>query len=137
MKSKKNKPSHGVAIVCAIALSNIPFKTGQVNGSGIEKYVYFIPSQHIVRWPAIADTLEDAPNEDCYTGYDGDFEILPDTKWIRVYNTQGEGVVTSDPLGETDSRLFTNKLSYRFPKLTSEAMVLSNAVVNGDGVFVA
>jgi len=137
MNRKKNKPSRGATIVCAITLSNIPFKTGQANGSGIGKYVYFIPSNQIIAWPTIADNLEDAPNEECYTGYDGDFEIHPDAKWIRVYNTQGEGVVTSDPLGEVDSRLFTNKLSYRFPKLTNEALVLSNAVVNGDGVFIA
>ena len=127
----------GATIILALALTNVPFSTGQVNGSGIGKYVYFIPADQIEAWPTIADNLQDTDNPDCYTGYDGDFEIHPDAKWIRVYNTQGEGVVTSEAVGDADSKLFANKLSYRFPKLTGPAAVLSNAIVNGDGVFLA
>ena len=124
-------------IIAALTLTNVPFSTGQVNGSGIGKYVYFIPSDQIEAWPTIADNLEDAETADEYIGYTGSFVLKTGAKWIRVYNTQGEGEVTSTPTGEADSKLFTNKLSYRFPKLTSQSLVLANAVVNGDGVFVA
>ena len=135
MREHKNK-GRG-AVIVAIGLTSVPFKKGTVNGSGISKYVYFIQSNDILRWPRIAENIGDAESDDEYVAYDGDFEINPDAKWIRIYNTQGEGVVVSDSIGDKDSRLFLNKLSYRFPKLTGPALVLANSVVNGEGVFVA
>lgn len=124
-------------ILLTLALSNVPFGIGQVNGSGIGKYVYFIAADDIAAWPTITDNLADAESESAYIGYTGNFTLKSGAKWIRIYNTQGEGVVTSKPTGEADSKLFTNELSYRFPKLTGPALVLANAVVNGDGVFVS
>lgn len=120
-----------------LKLKNVPFKSGQANGSGVGKYVFFIPADSLAAWPTITDNLEDAESESAYIGYTGDFTRKGDALWIKVYNTQGEGVVTSKPLGEKDSKMFTNELSYRFPKLTGPALVLANSVVNGDGVFVA
>lgn len=133
---KSNKPNNP-AVIVALTLSNVPFRIGQTNGSGISKYVYFIQSKYILHWPDIVDNLQDGNSMKAYVGYDGDFEIDPDAKWIRVYNTQGEGEVTSEPVGDADSKLFNNKLTYRFPKLTAQSLMLANAVVNGDGVFVA
>lgn len=124
-------------MIIALALTNVPFSTGQVNGSGIGKFVYFIPSDQIEAWPTIADNLEDAANPEEYIGYTGSFVLKKGATWIRVYNTQGEGEMSSEPTGEADSKLYTNKLTYRFPKLTGPSLVLANAVVNGDGVFVA
>ena len=124
-------------IIAVLALTNVPFKNGQANGSGIGKHVYFIPSDQIEAWPTITDNLDDAESESAYIGYTGSFTLKTGAKWIKIYNTQGEGVVTSEPTGEKDGRLFLNKLSYRFPKLTGPALVLANAVVNGEGVFVA
>ena len=132
----KNKPDIP-AVIVALTLTNVPFRTGQVNGSGISKYVYFIQSRYILHWPDIAENLQDGNAPEGYVGYDGDFEIDPDAKWIRIYNTQGEGEVTSTPVGDPDSKLYNNKLSYRFPKMTPQALVLANAAVNGDGVFIA
>ena len=127
----------GATIVLALALANVPFGIGQVNGSGIGKYVYFVAADDIVSWPTITDNLADAESESAYIGYTGNFTLKTGAKWIRIYNTQGEGEVTSEATGEADSKLFTNKLTYRFPKLTGPAAVLANAVVNGDGVFIA
>ena len=127
----------GATIVLALALSNVPFTIGQANGSGIGKYVYFIASDQITAWPTITDNLTDAAEADEYIGYDGSFTLKSGAKWIRIYNTQGEGVLSAEATGERDSKMYVNKLSFRFPKLTPEAAVLSDAVVNGDGVFVA
>ncbi len=127
----------GATIVLALALSNVPFTIGQANGSGIGKYVYFIASDQITAWPTITDNLTDATEADEYIGYDGSFTLKSGAKWIRIYNTQGEGVLSAEATGERDSKMYVNKLSFRFPKLTPEAAVLSDAVVNGDGVFVA
>lgn len=124
-------------MVLALALSNVPFTIGQANGSGIGKYVYFIASDQITAWPTITDNLTDATEADEYIGYNGSFTLKSGAKWIRIYNTQGEGVLSAEATGERDSKMYVNKLSFRFPKLTPEAAVLSDAVVNGDGVFVA
>lgn len=124
-------------MILALALSNVPFTIGQANGSGIGKYVYFIASDQITAWPTITDNLTDATEADDYIGYDGSFTLKSGAKWIRIYNTQGEGVLSAEATGERDSKMYVNKLSFRYPKLTPEAAVLSDAVVNGDGVFVA
>jgi hypothetical protein len=127
-----------VATIClAIALSNVPFTIGQANGSGIGKYVYFVAASDIEAWPTITDNIQDATSAAAYIGYTGNFTLKEDALFIRIYNTQGEGVLSAEATGERDSKMYLNKLSFRFPKLTQEAAVLSDAVVNGDGVFIA
>lgn len=126
----------GAAIVLVLALSNVPFSIGQANGSGIGKYLYFIPSSDIVAWPTITDNLSDAESDSGYIGYTGSFTLATGAKWIKIYNTQGEGTMTAEATGERDSKMFVNKLSFRFPKLTDASTKLADAVVNGDGVFV-
>lgn len=127
-----------VATICmAIALSNVPFTIGQANGSGIGKYVYFVAASDIEAWPTITDNIQDAASAAAYIGYTGNFTLKEGALFIRIYNTQGEGVLSAEATGERDSKMYLNKLSFRFPKLTQEAAVLSDAVVNGDGVFIA
>lgn len=133
---KKTKTKRVAAIVAAVAVGNVDFRIGQANGSGVGKYLYFIPADGIARWPLISNNLVDAATAARYIGYDGDFELADGAYWIRIYNTQGEGSMTAEPTGERDSRMFLNKLSFRYPKLTPQAAKLTNAVVNGDGVFV-
>ena len=135
MKKKTN--NRVTAIVAAVGISNVNFRIGQANGSGLGKYLYFIPSVAILGWPLISNNIVDAATAARYIGYDGDFQLADGAYWIRIYNTQGEGVLSAEPTGERDCRMFLNKLSFRFPKLTTQAAVLSNAVVNGDGVFIA
>ena len=127
-----------VATICmAIALANVPFTIGQANGSGIGKYVYFVAASDIEAWPTITDNIQDAASAAAYIGYTGNFTLKEGALFIRIYNTQGEGVLSAEATGERDSKMYLNKLSFRFPKLTQEAAVLSDAVVNGDGVFIA
>lgn len=134
---KKVRNVASMIVLMSLSLTNVPFGIGQVNGSGIGKYVYFVAADDIVSWPTITDNLADAESESAYIGYTGNFTLKTGAKWIRVYNTQGEGEVKAEATGEPDSKLFLNTLTYRFPKLTGPALVLANAVVNGDGVFVA
>lgn len=126
-----------VAVIVCLALSSVPFTIGQANGSGIGKYLYFIPSDQIRSWPAITDNLSEARNETEYNGYTGDFGLQKNAHWIKIYNTQGEGKLDAEATGERDCKMYVNKLHFRFPKLTGPAATLSNAVVNGEGVFVA
>lgn len=126
----------GATIILALALSNVPFTIGQANGSGIGKYLYFIPSSDIVAWPTITDNLADAEADSGYIGYTGSFTLATGATWIKIYNTQGEGTMNAEATGERDSKMFVNKLSFRFPKLTDASTKLADAVVNGDGVFV-
>jgi len=121
----------------SVTLSNIPFNIGQVNGSGIGKFLYFIPFDAVTAWPTISDNLEDAASVEAYNNYTGDFTFASGKTAIRIYNTQGEGSMSAEPTGERDSKMYTNKVSFRFPKLTPSAMTLANAVVNGDGFFIA
>lgn len=127
----------GATIILALALANVPFTIGQANGSGVGKYLYFISADDIEAWPTITDNLADADSESAYVGYTGSFTLKTGAKWIKIYNTQGEATMTAEPIGERDSKMFNNKLSFRFPKLTGPSMTLADAVVNGDGVFIA
>lgn len=119
-----------------LKLSNVPFKLGQANGSGIGKYLYCIAADDLAAWPTITDNLDDAVADSGYIGYTGNFTLKPGAKWIRIYNTQGEGTMSAEPTGERDSKMFNNKLSFRYPKLTDASTKLADAVVNGDCVFV-
>lgn len=125
----------GALIVC-LTLSNIPYSIGKTNGSGIGKEIYFIPTSDITAWPTITDDLEDAANATAYVGYTGNFSVATGKSFIKAYNVQGEGSVTAEATGDRDSKMFVNKLKFRFPKMTEEAMIFANAVVNGDGVFI-
>lgn len=124
------------AVIIALTLSNIPFSIGKTNGSGIGKRIFYCPAGDIVTWPTITDDLDDAANATAYVGYTGDFGLADKKYFIEAYNVQGEGSATAEATGERDSKLFVNKLKFRFPKMTDEAMTFANAVVNGDGVFV-
>lgn len=117
-------------------LTNIPFTIGQANGSGIGKYLYFIPSDQIASWPAITDNIQDAREAAQYNGYTGDFKLVKGACWIKIYNTQGEGSMTAEATGERDCKMYVNKVDWRFPKLTPEAASMTNAVVNGEGVII-
>lgn len=118
-------------------LADVPFTIGQVNGSGIGKKIYYIAAENVTAWPTIVDNLADATRAEEYIGYTGDFTLGRGAFWITIYNTQGEGSLDAEPLGERDSLMFKNKLMFRFPKLTPEVLVLINSIVNGDGYFVA
>lgn len=119
-----------------IALADIPFDMGKPNGSGIGHYVYYVPLDDIASWPTIVDDMSQAETDAAYVGYTGDFTLKTGKYWIRIFNVQGEGEATSESTGEKCSKLFLNKLKYRFPKLTDAEIKKEKATVNAPGVYI-
>lgn len=116
-------------------LANINFPIGSVNPSGIKDIVYFIPKEDITAWPTIVDNFQTAPNAKKYTVYDGDFTLATGKHWIQLYTTQGKGKITFESTGETDCKMFVNKASLSYPKITDDARALAKYAANGDFVF--
>lgn len=116
-------------------LTDLDFDIGSSNGSGIAD-VFIAPKSYITGWPTIDDDLSDATDLTSYTEYTGNFTMATGKTFIRCYNTQGEGEGTSEGTGDRDSKMFNNKVSFRFPKLTEANMALQKAVINGDVVAV-
>ncbi len=116
-------------------LADLDFDMGNTNGSGIAD-VFVAPKSYIAGWPTIDDDLSEATDLTSYTEYTGDFTMATGKTFIRCYNTQGEGEGTSEGAGDRDSKMFTNRVSFRFPKLTKENLALQKAIINGDVVAV-
>lgn len=116
-------------------LRSLDFDIGESNGSGIAN-VFVCPKQWITAWPTIDDDLSGATDQTSYTTYTGNFTHATGKTFLRAYQVQGEGEGTSESTGERDSMMFNNKVSFRFPKLTTENLALQKALVNGDAVVV-
>lgn len=117
-------------------LSDINFAIGSVNPSGIKDEVYFVPKNDITAWPTVKDDFATAADIEEYTVLDGDFTMASGKKWIRLYTTQGKGKITAESTGETDCKMFLNKASLSYPKLTNEARGFAKYAANGDFVFI-
>lgn len=120
----------------SFSLIPLDFNIGDSNGSGIAD-VYVAPKQWISAWPTIDDDLSTATSVDSYTSYTGNFTMIDNKHlFIPAYQVQGEGEGNSDAIGERDSKMFQNKVKFRFPKLTAANLALQKAIVNGDVVVV-
>lgn len=117
-------------------LADINFAIGSVNPSGIKDEVYFAPKNDITAWPTVKDDFATAADIEEYTVLDGDFTMASGKKWIRLYTTQGKGKITAESTGETDCKMFLNKASLSYPKLTNEARGFAKYAANGDFVFI-
>ncbi len=128
------------AIILAVTLSDINFKIGSVNPSGISDEVYFIPKQDIAAWPAISDDFDTAASNDAYvqygTGTALSFTLKTGKKWTRLYTTQGKGKISHEYTGETDCKVPVNKATLSYPKITNEIRAFCKFASNGDFVFV-
>ncbi len=120
----------------AVELSDINFAIGSVNPSGIKDEVYFIPKKDITAWPSISDDFQTAAGIEAYTVLNGSFTLASGKKWIRLYTTQGKGKITAESTGETDCKMFVNKTSLSYPKITDEARGFAKYAANGDFVFI-
>ena len=116
-------------------LTDIGFPIGSVNPSGIKDTVYAIPKQYIKKWPTIVNDLGQAASLKKYTVMEGNFILVDGKTWIRIYTTQGKGKITFEPQGETDCKMFVNKATLSYPKLTDEARALAKFSVNGDLIY--
>lgn len=118
-------------------LGNLDFNIGGINPSGIGVTVYRIAKKDITSWPTIADDPNAASGSgEDLSKYVGDFTLATGAKWDKIYSTQGKGKATFEPVGETDTTMFTNKLSLYYPDLTAAALGFSKAAANGDYVYV-
>lgn len=117
-------------------LADINFAIGSVNPSGIKDEVYFAQKNDITAWPTVKNDFATAADIEEYTVLDGDFTMASGKKWIRLYTTQGKGKITAESTGETDCKMFLNKASLSYPKLTNEARGFAKYAANGDFVFI-
>lgn len=121
-------------------LTDINFKIGSVNPSGISDAVYFIPKSHITGWPVITDDIDESASFDDYVEFgDGtvsDFDLAGGRRWSHLYNTQGKGKISWEYQGETDCKVVVNKASLSYPKITGEIRAFAKSAANGDFVFV-
>jgi len=120
-------------------LGNLDFNIGSVNPSGIGTTIYRTAKKNITTWPTIIDDMESAGSGAVVADlakYDGDFVLAAGEVWDKIYSTQGKGKATYEPTGEVDCKMFTNKLSLSFPKLTAEVLAFSKVAANGDYVYI-
>lgn len=118
-------------------LGNLDFKIGGINPSGIGATIYRIAKSAIKQWPSIADDPDAEGKVDDLSCYKGDFELVQGAIWNELYSTQGKGKATFETIGETDCKMFNNKVAMSYPDNTAEALAFSKAAANGDFVFIA
>ena len=119
-----------------VTLSDINFKIGSVNPSGISDEIYFIPKQEITGWPAMSNDFDTATSNAAYSNYTGNFTLATGKVWHRLYSTQGKGKITWEYTGETDCKVVVNKATLSYPKLNDRGRALAKYASNGDFVFI-
>lgn len=119
-----------------IALGNLDFNIGSINPSGIGVTIYRIAKADISTWPTIANDLSGTGALSTLSVYNGDFTLVTGAKWDKIYSTQGKGSATFEPTGETDCKMFLNKATFSYPKLSAELSAFAKVAVNGDFVYV-
>lgn len=118
-------------------LGNLDFKIGSVNPSGIGTTVYCVAKEDISEWPTIVNDPDATGAEaDDLSTYDGNFTLKSGKVFSTIYSTQGKGKATYEATGETDCKMFTNKLSLSYPKLNAAALSRAKMAVNGDFVYI-
>jgi hypothetical protein len=117
-------------------LGNLDFAIGGINPSGIGATIYRVAKRDIASWPTIVDDPTATGQVSTLSSYAGNFTLVTDAVWDKLYSTQGKGKVTFEVTGEVDCKMYTNKASLSFPDLTAEALAFCKAAANGDYVFI-
>jgi hypothetical protein len=117
-------------------LGNLDFAIGGINPSGIGATIYRVAKRDIAAWPTIVDDPTATGQVSTLSSYAGNFALVTDAVWDKLYSTQGKGKVTFEVTGEVDCKMYTNKASLSFPDLTAEALAFCKAAANGDYVFI-
>ena len=117
-------------------LGNLDFAIGGINPSGIGATIYRVAKRDIAAWPTIVDDPTATGQVSTLSSYAGNFTLVTDAVWDKLYSTQGKGKVTFEVTGEVDCKMYTNKASLSFPDLTAEALAFCKAAANGDYVFI-
>lgn len=118
-------------------MSNLDFKMGKVNPSGILPIAYCIAKRNITSWPTIVDDPEEADATlEKMVNYEGDFVLAAGAVWTKIYSTQGKGKITSESQGELDGKSYINKATLSFPEIDNAARGYAKMVVNDDYVYI-
>lgn len=117
-------------------LGNLDFKVGSINPTGIGTTIYRIAKDLIKSWPTICNDLSGEGAISTMAAYSGDFVLAENAVWDKIYSTQGKGSASYETIGEVDCKMFTNKASISYPKLTDEAKAFSKVAANGDFVYI-
>ena len=117
-------------------LGNLDFAIGGINPSGIGATIYRVAKRDIAAWPTIVDDPTATGQVSTLSSYAGNFTLVTNAVWDKLYSTQGKGKVTFEVTGEVDCKMYTNKASLSFPDLTAEALAFCKAAANGDYVFI-
>ena len=111
-----------------MAFEDILFGQGQDNMAGLIGDLYFAPLDDIdlTALPAIGADLV----------VTGNITLKALKKFFRLYNTRGNGKITSNVVGERDGRSFENIFEYKFPGDTKEVISFLRQVSNTPGVLI-
>ena len=96
-------------------LGNLDFAIGGINPSGIGATIYRVAKRDIAAWPTIVDDPTATGQVSTLSSYAGNFTLVTDAVWDKLYSTQGKGKVTFEVTGEVDCKMYTNKASLSFP----------------------
>lgn len=112
---------------------SLTWTDGQINPSGIKTTIYFCQKTQISEFPRPA--AEPATAGENVT-LDGDFVMVEEATFKKLYSTQGKGKVSWESLGEKDCKMFKNKGIFKFPDLNDAGKSLAKQFVNANCVFV-
>ena len=116
--------------------ADIAFAEGQINPGSIGDAIYVAFKSDISAWPTITDDLTTATAAGALSGYTGNFTMKTGKIFIKLYNTQGEGNISFETVGEKDGKLFKNKLEFKYPKITDDIRAYAKYTLNTDCVFI-
>ena len=118
---------------------DIDFAEGQINPGSIADEVYVAFQSEIIEFPAIIDNFEPTGNIalNKIVNMVGSFKMATvDNYFIKLYNTQGQGNLSYETVGEADGKLFKNKLECKFPKITDKIRAFAKYTANTKCIYV-
>lgn len=119
---------------------DIDFAEGQINPGSIADEVYVAFASDITAFPTITDDFDPSGSSqttlNSMVNLTGSFTMATGKKFIRLYNTYGQGNITHETIGEADGHLFKNKLECKYPKITDDIRAFAKYTANTKCIYV-
>lgn len=119
---------------------DIDFAEGQINPGSIADEVYVAFKSDITAFPTITDDFDPSGTGqttlNSMVNLTGSFTMATGKKFIRLYNTQGQGNLSYETIGEADGHLFKNKLECKFPKIVDDIRAFAKYTANTKCIYV-
>ena len=119
---------------------NIDFAEGQINPGSIADEVYVAFQSEINAFPTITDDFDPSSSGqitlNSMVNLTGNFTMATGKKFMKMYNTQGQGNLSYETVGEADGKLFKNKLECKFPKITDDIRAFAKYTANTKCIYV-